>query len=119
MYLIRAEASANTGNLVSASADFNAVAKLRQPAFVDYTFASVNDATTNLLQERFREFAFEGHRFFDLKRTATDITRDSDDCAAIQNAACTLPASNFRFTMPIPSAERDVNPGLQQNPGYN
>jgi len=53
-----------------------------------------------------------------LKRTATDITRDSDDCAAIQNAACTLPASNFRFTMPIPSAERDVNPGLQQNPGY-
>ena len=118
MYLIRAEASANTGDLVSASADFNAVAKLRQPAFVDYTFASVNDATTNLLQERFREFAFEGHRFFDLKRTATDITRDSDDCAALQNAACTLPASNFRFTMPIPSAERDVNPGLQQNPGY-
>jgi hypothetical protein len=121
IYLIRAEALANSGQLATASADYNALAKARQTdptLYVDYTFASVNDAKVVLLEERFREFAFEGHRFFDLKRTGTDITRNATDCATTVNSACTLPASNFRFTMPIPTAERRINPGLQQNPGY-
>jgi hypothetical protein len=119
IYLIRAEALANSGQLATGSADYNAVAKARNGSHVDYTFASTNDAKVVLLEERFREFAFEGHRFFDLKRTGTDITRNATDCATTVNSACTLPASNFRFTMPIPTAERRINPGLQQNPGYN
>lgn len=118
IYLIRAEALANSGQLATGSADYNAVAKARLSSHVDYTFASTNDAKVVLLEERFREFAFEGHRFFDLKRTGTDITRNATDCATTVNSACTLPASNFRFTMPIPTAERRINPGLQQNPGY-
>jgi hypothetical protein len=33
--------------------------------------------------------------------------------------ATNLPAGNFRFLLPIPGAEIQANPVIQQNPGYN
>ena len=69
------------------------------------------------------ELAYEGHRYKDLKRlgVAAGVGIDRDPIACnIQGDACTLPSSDYRFTLPIPIIEINANPGIaeQQNPGY-
>jgi hypothetical protein len=63
---------------------------------------------------------FEGHRYLDLKRLGAagnrSIDRDATECAGL--AGCTLPVSDYRFTMPIPQLEVTGNPTIQQNPNY-
>jgi hypothetical protein len=77
----------------------------------------------DIILERRKELAFEGHRYIDLKRLGTDagvtITdRYSQDAV---NASALSPANinvtDYRFTLPIPQNELNVNPMLQ-NPGY-
>jgi hypothetical protein len=66
--------------------------------------------------------AFEGFRYKDLKRLGEranqGVLKDAVDCEF--NGACSLSASDIRFTMPLPIVEFNANPGLreQQNPGY-
>ena len=91
---------------------------------VAYSYSEINDQNEkpfldNILEERYRELAFEGHRFLDLKRTGNDVVRDDSDCSFLAaNNACTLQNSNYLFTLPIPQSEIFVNPSLIQNPGY-
>lgn len=118
MYLIRAEAYAKTSQLPLAEDDYDAVRVARQNDFAGISFTSATDAVNKILEERFREFAFEGHRFFDLKRTATAVSRLAEDCAPVPTA-CNLPATDYRFTLPIPTSEIFVNNNIVQNTGYN
>jgi hypothetical protein len=75
-----------------------------------------------ILDERRLEFAFEGHRYNDLRRLGAlgnrSVDRAPQDCTPF--GACDLPISDHRFTWPIPQNEFNANPGLraQQNPGY-
>jgi hypothetical protein len=62
-----------------------------------------------LLQRRL-ELAFEGHRFFDLKRQGMDITRPEGKPS--------IPYADFRIVSPISTTEMDVNKKLVNNPGY-
>ena len=84
---------------------------------------SVQEAVAAVLDERKIELCFEGHRYKDLKRSGVagnrGIDRDPIACG-IQSGACSLPASDYRFTLPIPIVEINANPaiGAQQNPGY-
>ena len=84
---------------------------------------SRQEALGAILDEKRIEFVFEGHRYRDLKRVGVEanrgIERNTTDCE-FQSGACTLPASDFRFTLPIPIVEINANPGIgsQQNPGY-
>lgn len=84
---------------------------------------SVQEAVGAVLDERKVELAYEGHRYKDLKRSGVagnrGVARDPIACN-IQSGACTLAASDFRFTLPIPIVEINANPGIgaQQNPGY-
>ncbi|WP_082422619.1 RagB/SusD family nutrient uptake outer membrane protein [Aquimarina longa] len=68
------------------------------------------------------ELAFEGHRFFDIKRRGEDLNRsnkgDLIDGTGTPPVAQTVSAGNFRFQLPIPISERNVNPDFNQNPGY-
>ena len=117
-YLIRAEAYARSTQLVLAADDYN---ELRMNRIVGYTpesFSNVVVAMSNILDERYRELAFEGHRFLDLKRTGTDLVRDTNDCSILNADACTLQSSNYLFTLPIPQDERFVNPDITQTPVY-
>ena len=85
--------------------------------------SSVSEALGAVLDERKIELAYEGHRYKDLKRSGVaggrGIDRDPIACG-IQSGACTLAASDFRFTLPIPIVEINANPaiGAEQNPGY-
>lgn len=103
MYLIRAEANARTGAAdATVLADINI---LRTRAGATPVTASGQAALLDaILAERRLELAFEGHRFFDLRRHGKAISKLQIDAS--------------KLLLPIPQAERDVNKNLTQNPGY-
>jgi len=120
-YLIRAEAQATPGSSVFNAAEALADLQfLKTRRYTDYVgsaqqIADVAMTPTQLYEEILRqrriEFAFEGHRFFDLKRLGRDIIKQSP------------PYSNVAFTdtrilAPIPQADVDGNTNLRQNQGY-
>ncbi|MEN9684716.1 MAG: hypothetical protein RLZZ28_502 [Bacteroidota bacterium] len=119
-YLIRAEAQATAGspvlNLANALADLKAIKTRR---YTDYT-GSAQETADNamaqpaLFEEIFRqrriEFAFEGHRFFDLKRLGRDLIKSPH----YNNVAFT----DIRILPALPQGDVDGNPNLKQNFGY-
>jgi len=116
MYLIRAEAKAESNDLAGAAADINALRTARITGYAPVTFASKDEAMTAIILERFKELAFEGHRFWDLKRKNLAVQREGAD--APSSTGATLPAGNFRFLLPIPEIEMQANSLMTQNPGY-
>jgi hypothetical protein len=116
MYLIRAEAKAETNDLAGAAADINALRAARITGYTPVTFATKDEAISAILNERFKELAYEGHRFWDLRRKNLPVERLASDAPTA--AATTLPAGNFRFLLPIPNIEIQANPLMEQNPGY-
>ena len=118
MYLIRAEAKAESNDLAGATQDINTLRAARITGYTPIaTYATKEAAITDIILERFKELAFEGHRFWDLRRKGLPVQRLAID--APNSASLLLPAGNFRFVLPIPDAEIKANPLLQQNPGYN
>lgn len=85
------------------------------------TYTNLNDALADILLERRKEFAFEGHRYLDLKRIGGEINvginRLSEDAFTF-NAPTSLAAGDYRFTLPIPTIEISANPTIVQNPNY-
>ena len=87
--------------------------------------ANLNAAETNattimqwIMDERFRELAAEGHRWFDLRRwhmaghiTLANAFFDSETPGDMEFAE-----NNLLF--PIPDSETSRNPNITQNPGY-
>ncbi|WP_312341023.1 RagB/SusD family nutrient uptake outer membrane protein [Chryseobacterium binzhouense] len=117
LYMILAEANArkSTPDLI---ASYNAYLTLRNArnAGSSSPFIDQNDAINKILEERNREFAWEGSRFFDLKRNGRLVTRQGVDIYPV-NPATTLTDIN-RYTYPIPTSETQANPNIQQNSGY-
>ncbi len=112
LYLLRAEANAEMGNDQLARDDVDALRTNRIPGVGSTTEAG--SALMNVIRtERRKEFAYEGMRFFDLKRWGMAVVRT--DCTSDE---CTLDAGNFRFTYPIPRVEIFANDNIVQNPGY-
>ena len=119
MYLIRAEARAEQNKYTganSAETDVNTLRANRITGYANVTFVSKQDAIDNIMQERFKELPYEGHRFFDLRRRGLPVTRLAADAPSATGT--TLPAGNFRFVLPIPLPEITTNPIMVQNPGY-
>ena len=118
VYLIAAEAAYQTSNEPLAKTYLNAVATRRDPNFTGYT--STGQALLNdILLERRKELAFEGHRYWDLARYNLDVVR-VNLAGNYPGVSLTIPASYFRRILPIPQSELDANPNIrnQQNPGY-
>ncbi|AFK03779.1 RagB/SusD domain-containing protein [Emticicia oligotrophica DSM 17448] len=108
MYLNRAEALARTGNVTGALADLNVIrTRAGLPAAKDLAGAAL---INEILKQRRLELAFEGHRFFDLKRLGLDISK----AAPVQSIGFT----DFRMLAPLPVREIQANPNLKQNAGY-
>jgi hypothetical protein len=118
VYLIAAEAAYQTNNPTLARSYLNDVANRRDPNFAGYTssgLALLND----ILLERRKELAFEGHRYWDLARYNLDVVR-VDLADNYIGSPLVIPAGYFRRILPIPQSELDANPNIrdQQNPGY-
>ena len=62
---------------------------------------------TEILKERARELAFEGHRWFDLRRTTRPEIKKE-----IEDVTYTLVQDDSRYTLRIPQDAIDANPGL-------
>lgn len=111
-YLNRAEAYAEAGpqqNIALALADVNTIRVARglTPA-VGLTGQALID---EIMLQRRLEFAFEGHRFFDLKRRGLDIPKPT--------IGTTITFDNFVILPAIPVADVDASKNtLIQNFGY-
>jgi len=110
MHLNRAEANYHLGNTGEALDELNAFKGLRG---LEPVVLSGDAILEELLLERFKEFAFEGHRFFDLKRYGRDI-----DKTYLTGGGYVLPFDDFRILPLIPQREVDGNTNLNQNRGY-
>ncbi len=103
MYLIRAEAAARLGKGEAALADLNVIRK--RAGLSELTTTDSNELVDAILRERVIEFAHEGLRWLDIRRTgrlsAVGITQE------------------FRALWPIPEREVDTSAGIiTQNNGY-
>lgn len=117
MYLIRAEANAEANKLNDANNDLNSLRKARILGYQNQTIASKDELIEAILVERYKELAFEGHRFFDLKRRKMPVRRGPQD--AVNTAgAMLLESTKAQYNFPIPADEIFVNKNMVQNPGY-
>ncbi|MCK7558956.1 RagB/SusD family nutrient uptake outer membrane protein [Chitinophaga sedimenti] len=117
-YLIRAEANAKSNNFGAALADLTILRTQRGLGAITPVPADAAVLDAVLLEKR-REFAFEGHRFFDLIRNGKDIVRNfCNNTYTATSGSCTIKADANIVVAPIPQTERNVNP-LEQNQGYD
>jgi starch-binding outer membrane protein, SusD/RagB family len=119
VYLIAAEAALQSGDEALSLIYLNEIALRRDPNFAGYS-SSGAALLDDILLERRKELAFEGHRYWDLARYNRDVVR-VNIANNYPGVPLTIPADNFRRILPIPQAELDANPTIrtQQNPGYN
>ncbi|WP_143305406.1 RagB/SusD family nutrient uptake outer membrane protein [Chitinophaga vietnamensis] len=110
LYLIRAEAMARQGNLTAALADLNTLRAARIKGIEPVVAHDTEQLLKAVMDERFRELPFEGHRYFDLKRLGWPVEREDQTVLA--------PGSQYYF-LPIPQAEVLANPNIKpNNPGW-
>jgi starch-binding outer membrane protein, SusD/RagB family len=112
LYLNRAEARFQMGNEATAWQDLNVI---RSARYVGFTVPATQDFTgqallNEILRQRMLEYAFEGYRFYDLKRYGLTIVKTSP--------VVNLPANDFRLLPAIPQSNIDGNPNMKQNFGY-
>ena len=91
--------------------------------------ATTGDFWTRLCNERFVELAFEGHRFWDVRRwkeadkyfktiTEMKLTKNDDGSITYNRQNVSRQWSEKMYLFPIPQTERMKNPNLTQNPGW-
>ncbi len=109
IFLIRAEASLQTGQLATARADMNLIRN--RAGLTELALTNKNQLTVALELERSRElFVEDGHRWFDLKRWGK--------IDAVMSAAKPGDWKLHGALYPIPKTELDNNAQLAQNAGY-
>lgn len=107
--LIAAEARARNNDDAGAQTMINMLRTNRGLPATTETDQALIDLIMN---ERRVELAFEGHRFFDLKRNGMDIIKP------VELLTNNVPYTDFRILANIPNAETTFNAQLQQNPNY-
>jgi hypothetical protein len=109
-YLIRAEARMQRGNITGAIKDLNIVRSRTGLNPLPTPQTQAKAATAIQHERRIELFAELGHRWLDLKRTAT-----------VDPVIGTLKPSTWVPTAalwPVPQDQRSANPSLTQNKGY-
>ncbi|WKK57190.1 RagB/SusD family nutrient uptake outer membrane protein [Sphingobacterium sp. BN32] len=115
MYLIRAEAK--TESQGNGNDDLNVLRKARIKGYSNVNISNKAQLLQEIEDERFKELAFEGHRFFDLKRRKKNIERPNEDIVNASGAK-TLTPSQAQYNLPLPNLEIQVNKNIVQNPNY-
>lgn len=118
MYLIRAEALSRGASIPGATAlsDLNTVRTNRNAS------PAASAGLQVIWEEVRREFCFEGHHWFNTARLATSgnsfavISYGSDEVS--RRGLNGINATDKYWALPISRSEREVNPNLEQAPGY-
>ncbi len=112
--LILAEAYARSAvpDETNAKLKLNQVAIARDPSFTGYTSTGAQ-LITDILNERRKELAFEGNRYWDLVRLQMSWTKIKN-----QNPLVTVAVAPGMAPLlfPIPQGELDTNPNMTPNP---
>lgn len=134
LYLNKAEALFHTGDEEGAR---EALKPVRQRAGMPAVTATGADLLEAIKNERRIEFAFEEHRYFDVRRWkeapkyfgstvhAITIKKYPDGKKTYEVDKLRSDVGGDRkwddkmYWLPIPKSEMDKNPNLVQNPGYN
>ena len=115
MYLIRAEAELELGQLANAIADLKVVHDLRNPGNPISAGLSAAQTRDAILKERLLEFAGEGKRRTDLIRHGKFLKQWS---TTMVHGKTDKSAETYRILFPVPAPQIANNPLLTQNPGY-
>ncbi len=118
MLLLEAEAKINLGAFSEAEALINKVRnRVSLPNVA--TITNKEDGINKVLKERLLELAFEGHRWFDLKRTgkALEVIKARTNGKG-QQLSYVNNLTEQKLLWPVPQAQMDNNPNLTQNSGY-
>ncbi len=108
LYLNRAEANYNLGNTADALTDLNVI---RQRCGLTAATLTGSTVLTEIYRQERLEYGFEGHRWFDLKRTGQAVVK-----ATAQGGG--LAYTDNRILAPIPLNELSTNRNIVQNFGY-
>ena len=120
MYLNRAEALAELNGVNQTSVDLINDLRSRAglPGYTTGDFASTQDLVDAILVERRKELCFEGHRRMDLLRRGLPLrTAESQPASAPAGAGISSPG-DVKVIIPIPQDQVDLNPNLDQSPGF-
>lgn len=113
--LLKAEALNEMGDLNGAK---GLVDQIRARVDLSPTTANTKEAMRLAIEkERRLELAFEGHRWYDLKRTGRAI-EVINAATGVGGQPLGYMLNENRLVWPIPQAELDKNTKLIQNPGY-
>lgn len=126
IYLMRAECKARLNDLAGAKADVEALRVKRMPAADAPVPAAIaaNQITLIkfILDERIREFAVQGYRWFDMRRLSVD-PQFSSTVGTIHNVynSSGIVTSSFtlrpeRLVLRFPQKVISQNPGMDNNP---
>ncbi|WP_461791647.1 RagB/SusD family nutrient uptake outer membrane protein [Pedobacter sp.] len=125
LILLKAEAEARNGNISAALADLNILrsnrivpAEATVPASAQVDNASL---VRFIIEERIREFAAEGHHWFDMRRLSTDPIFSGQPAAqhflyTDDTNATTYTLTPNRLTLRLPPSYVNQNPGMVNNP---
>ncbi|MRG45741.1 RagB/SusD family nutrient uptake outer membrane protein [Chitinophaga sp. SYP-B3965] len=125
LYLLSAECKARTGDLGGAVLDVEMLRKNRMPvadATVPSAIAGNQTALVKfIIDERIREFAMEGYRWFDMRRLSVDpLYAGITFTHTMYNADGTTTVYTLRqpnrLVMKFPRLYVDANPEMQDNP---
>lgn len=115
IYLVKAELQVRTGDLDGAKQTLNSFVNTRKTAEGAKNYAKKINAIQSqeallkeIFEERIRELAFEGYRWFDLRRyEQKEITHET------RGQKATLGANDPRYTIEFPVSAKRENPFLR------
>lgn len=118
VYLIAAESAARLGQTLPARGFVNSVAEIRDTANTTGYTSTGNLLVNDIVQERRKELAFEGDRFYDLNRLGLPIARETNLSSIPVGNGMTIPFPSNDRVFPVPQQETLRNTNIKQNPGY-
>lgn len=125
LYLLRAEAKARTNDLAGAKADVEALRQFRMPVANAVVPVAVASDQTSLIRfvidERIREFAQLGYRWWDMRRLSVDPIFNSQPAAKHNVYTGTGITTEYilkkeRLTLRIPNFYLAAHPEMVNNP---
>lgn len=122
LYLMKAECEARVGTVANAISTLETFRKTRMSAAdATVTLTDRDPLTRFVIEERLREFALQGYRWFDMRRLSTDPLFSSQVYThtyynATGGVAATYTLDSKRLTMRLPQVAITQNPGMENNP---